>query len=267
VPWVLVILVLLGLLSVARGNHPTWIFWTYAIGVGIHTASQLSQFPDVKWWLTGVWYGDPYRAASVLPLAALPLISAGVQQAWDLTIHVLRTRRIVARPAVAAVATTAFLGIGVAVLQNSALTSTLDDLRVAYRVTPTSSLLTTHELRLIRGLPSYVKPGEMIAGNPMTGAALGYAFADRPTVEPFAGLRRGRAGAVVMDRLDLMRQDPRVCRAVHTLDVRFVLDFGGRVIDGYRSPGLENLSPTSGFTLVAADGPARLYRISGCRGS
>jgi hypothetical protein len=46
--------------------------------------------------------------------------------------------------------------------------------------------------------------------------------------------------------------------------VQFVLDFGTRSMNGTRSPGLEGLAGTPGFALVDAEGPARLYRVTGC---
>lgn len=259
VPWILGAGVLIGVFSVVRSDYPTWILWTWLVALTMHIVSQLNQFPTLKWWLAGVWYGDPFRPASLLVVAVLPLIGVGLDRIMRWMPYFWRHRG--RRLGVISAGLLAFI----AQQANPALSSELADVAEANRTTATSRLLTPEELRLIRQLPRHVPEGAMIAGNPMTGAALGYALADRPAVEPFAGLRRGEAGKVVMTRLDTMVNDPRVCAAVAELDVRFVLDFGREAIDDYRTPGLEELTPENGFQLVAAEGPARLYRVVGCR--
>ena len=148
--------------------------------------------------------------------------------------------------------------------QSPAVANTTEDVRFAHRLTSDSQLLTRQELRLIGRLDDFVPRDALVAGNPMTGAALGYALADRDAVEPASGLARGSQGRLVMAHLDDLSTDPAVCDAVRALNVQFVLDFGRRSVNGTRSPGLEQVATAPGFALVAADGPARLYRITGC---
>ncbi len=263
--WALVAALIIGAASTIRDRTARWALWTFAIGVVLHTASQLAALPDLRWWLTGVWYGDPFRPASLLALAALPLVVIGVDRAADWVQAEPHRRGLTVRPGVVVGAAAVLVAAGtVALTQSSAVSGTAHDVRTAHRVTADSQLLTRHELALIRRLDDVVPRDALVAGNPMTGAALGYALAGRGAVEPSSGLVQGSDGRLVMDHLDDLSTDPAVCDAVRALNVQFVLDFGRRSMNGARSPGLEQVAKAPGFTLVAAEGPARLYRITGC---
>ena len=262
--WALVAALLIGAACTVPDRTARWALWTFAIGVALHTLTQLQAFPDLRWWLTGVWYSDPFRPASLLPVAALPLVVIGVDRAADWVRDEVLRRGKVVKPGLAPVIGAVVLAGMVAMTQASAVADTARDVRIDHRVTAHSQLLTSHELALIRRLDDVVPREALVAGNPMTGAALGFALADRRAVEPSSGLVPGGQGRLVMDHLDDLSTDPAVCDAVRALNVQFVLDFGRRSMNGSRSPGLEQVATAPGFTLVTAEGPARLYRITGC---
>lgn len=264
---VLVIALLVGVTATVRDRVGRWALWTFVIGVLLHTATQLRELPDLRWWLTGVWYGDPFRPASLLPVAALPLVVIGADRAADWTRAALQRYQPADLTGLRPVLAVVLVAGTVALTQTSGVADTAQDVRSAHRVTSHSQLLTRQELTLIARLDDLVPRDALVAGNPMTGAALGYALAGRDAVEPSSGLVRGPQGRLVMDHLDELATDPAVCQAVHALNVQFVLDFGPRSMNGTRSPGLEGLAGAPGFALVAAEGPARLYRITGCLGA
>ncbi len=107
----------------------------------------------------------------------------------------------------------------------------------------------------------------VVAGNPLTGASLSYAFAGRETLLPHGTTAATEEGQLIFDELDTMLQNPRVCDAVRSTNLGFVLDFGNASVHGGNAPvmpGLSNLSPESGFELLDREGEASLYRVTGC---
>lgn len=267
IPWILVAVVMVGLAVLPRWANRMWVFWTFATGLLLVVASNLRQAPELRWWLSGVWYSDPFRAATIVTVAMLPVAALGTYS----TISAVRSRvslsGAVRHTAVRTTVTVLAVVLGFALARTPAVAYSTEIGRRAHSYTPSSRLVTIHELRLFRQLDEYVPADALIAGDPQTGAALSYAFAGRESVQPFVGLNRGSDGAMVMDRLNQMRVDPAVCSAVLRLNVQFVLDFGDQAVDrdqASRVPGLQDLTAQNGFMLVAQEGPAKLYRITGC---
>jgi hypothetical protein len=264
IAWALVGGVVVGLVATVRRRGPWWVVGLYAMGLFFHVATQLHDSPDLRWWLAGVWYSDPFRTAALLPLTTIPLVAVGVGYAQDTLVEGIRTLRPEQPRAARVAVSAAFVALGILAAQTPAVADTVDHARATNTYSPSSRLLTSHEHDLLTRLPALVPRHAMIAGNPETGAALGYAFADREAVEPFSGRTQGGPlGAIVMQRLDRMRTDPQVCPAVRRLNVQFVLDFGSDPSDQGHA-GLDELTPANGFTLAAQDGPAKLYRVTGC---
>lgn len=264
-PWLLVGLVFAGLVALTRVQGRMWLFGLYTLTAAVFVATQLRPLPDLRWWLSGVWYEDPFRAASLVPVGVMPLVVLGAA-------YLVRQARaaVLARRgpgAARGAGALAFAALAAAAVASPAVREARDDGRLAYTYSSTSPLLTVQERALLRRLPARVPEGGMVAGNPMTGAALGYALEGVPAVEPAAGLRRGRDGALVMNRLNRLASDPAVCPAVRRLNVRYAVDFGSRGVDSGRLtpvPGLTGLAAAPGFRLVDSAGRARLYEVTGC---
>lgn len=259
-PLLAVLLLWLGLVTAVRKHH-AWAAWLFILALGMHVATRLSGWPTVKWWLTGVWYSDPFRPGMLLPLAALPLAALGVAAVTD---------RLKASPALSTrsrrlgVVLAAGLVTAAVTLANPALAVATDDIAVSTRTSAASALLTPNEREILQEAAALAPRHSMVAGNPMTGAGLVYALFGAPVVEPFAGLARGQNGALISSALDSWQSDDGVCRAVEALDVRYVVDLGGQVLDEYHPPGLDDLAETPGFELVDRRGRSRLYRITAC---
>ncbi len=266
VPWVLVALVVLGVVLVIARRVPAWTLALFLLGVALYSLTQLQSAPEVRWWVSGVWYGDPFRPAALLPLTAAPLI-VGAGDA--LAGAVSRRARSVGWPVALRVALLGAIWLaGVALLQGPAVTYAADEAHAKYRFTDRSYLLSVDERTLLGRLPATVPKSSTVIGDPFTGAALAYAYADRRTVEPYPGAVVGGAdGRLVLARLDEMRRNTQVCGAVRRLRLGFVVDFGHDSVDPGRTtrvPGLLDLTPSAGFEVVDRVGDARLLRIIGC---
>lgn len=262
VPWVLVGLLLLAMLGLIVAPALRWTMWMFLAWLIVQVASQLQPLPDLRWWLAGVWYSDPYRAASLLPVAAVALFATPFATVGSL----VSTRFSLARPSVRIVGA-GIACAGIYLAQHPVVSYAVEQGRDSHRYRSQARLLSPAEVRLIERLPSIVPVEATIAADPMTGAALSYALGERAVISPFPGVVQAPDGALILRQLDEMSTAPEVCIAVARLSVGYVLDFAGPTIEGLepRAPtGLDDLTPERGFQLIDKEGPAKLYKIRGC---
>jgi hypothetical protein len=260
---VLAAILWIGIIIAVLDKQLRWTLPLFFVVVALEGLTQWSTHPTLKWILTGVWYSDPFRPATLLPVAAIPVMVVGLLKMWDrFRLPVSGSHRYGAKIAIPVL----IVGLIVFLLDPGVL-GILRDIRRGNTVDAHSAILTRSELTLIGRLPRLVPRGVTVASNPATGSSLAYALEDVQVVEPFNGLPNGPDGKKVMDSLDGMTTDPSVCLAVRRLNVGYVLDFGGRRIDGYQPSGLTNLTPSRGFALIDQEGNARLLKVTGCPGS
>jgi hypothetical protein len=261
IPAVLALTLWICLVAAIRDQRLRWTLPLFAVVVLLEGVTQWSSHPTLKWILAGVWYGDPFRPATLLPVAAIPVMVVGLSKVWDR--YRSRTRGADSLGARIVLPLMIIVFVGGLVADPGMLT-TLRQVHRGTAVDDHSALLTRSELTLLKRLPGQVPSGTAVAGNPATGTSLAYALEDVRVVEPFNGLPDGPAGKKVMDSLDSMTTDPSVCPAVRMLNVGYVLDFSGRRIDAYQPLGLRDLTPSRGFALVDQEGRSRLFKVTGC---
>jgi hypothetical protein len=253
----------IGVIVAILNKQLRWTLPLFFVVVAFEGLTQWSTHPTLKWILTGVWYSDPFRPATLLPVAAVPVMVVGLFKVWErYGSPIWRAQGYGAKFAIPL-----FLVGLAALLLDPGIPGTLRDIHRANAVSAQSALLTPSELALLERLPGQIPRGTVVAGNPATGSSLAYALEDVRVVEPFIGLPDGWAGKRVMDSLDSMTTDPSVCLAVRKLNVGYVLDFSGRRIDGYQPLGLRNLTRSRGFALIDQEGNSRLFKITGCQQS
>jgi hypothetical protein len=264
IPIVLTLTLWIGLVVAVRNQRLRWTLPLFAVVILLEGVTQWSSHPTLKWIFAGVWYGDPFRPATLLPVAAIPVMVAGITSLWD------RYRpRSSGAPSrgVRLALPVLILGLVGGLIADPGMLATLRQVHRGTAVDGHAALLTPSELTLLERLPGQISRATAVAGNPATGSSLAYALEDVHVVEPFNGLPDGPAGKKVMDSLDNMTTDPSVCRAVRRLNVGYVLDFSGPLIDGYQPLGLRNLTPSRGFALVDQQGSSRLFKVTGCQTS
>lgn len=215
--------------------------------------------------IVGVWYDNSPRLAALLPLMWVPLAATGFEVVWRWAKDRLR-RRGMADAATTRLLVAATLLIVVVVPQATAIRVAVAAAATSYRFTPDAALLSTDERDLIAKLPSLVPADAVIAGSPWTGAALAYALADRHVLMAHTLTATTPDTNLINDGLDKATPGSLVCAAVKREDVRYVLDFGSREINGGRHPlpGLLHLQSSSAVELVDAVGEAKLYRVVAC---
>lgn len=220
--------------------------------------------------ITGVFFNDSNRLASLLPVMALPLMVAGAVWAFDLAVKLV-PRKSLERGrvdvVVASVGILAALAVGTSV-QNHALTATVELMSEHYASAPQSWLLSSDEAALIKRAPEHIPAEATVIGHPANGGSLIYALEGIGTIMPSLSTPQSPAVKTIFAHLPEKAVNPDVCAAIRSLDAYYVLDFGsGRQVSDMRMtiPSTEDLSVTPGLVLLDEEGPARLFRIDGCQ--
>ena len=163
--------------AIRRPSHQRWIVLSMAI-VGSVLYIVVAGSPDetLRLWLTGPWYNNAPRLASIWVIAVLPLavLGASVLARWIL-LRLPAVRRLVDRHRVlGAVVAAAVLLVGT---QAGAIRQAAADIEFTYELRPDGPILTPDEFALIGKLPELVRKDAVIAGDPWTGASFAYGMA------------------------------------------------------------------------------------------
>ncbi|MBG6223703.1 nitrogen fixation-related uncharacterized protein [Arthrobacter sp. CAN_A2] len=287
--WVLLILTVAGIYVAARQFRDMWwILMMFVIGGVLYMVVSSWSLGWFRTFLTGVWYNDSFRLAALLPVVTLPLSVLGAEWLTGLLRRtgtkriadgegidsstgpspVGRARRavpMVLSSPVTAVAAVLVLGLGT---QGGTLAGVQTRMEEVFALEEESPLLTTDELALLQRVPDLVPAGDVIVGNPRTGASLVYALADRRTIAPHIFGDRTDAEQTLLDHWDEAGYSVSVCDAITSEGAVWALDFGDQEIVPGDEPyiGLRALEDGSapGISLVAEEGDARLYRVDAC---
>jgi hypothetical protein len=273
--WVVFLLTLVAIGLVMRRQVTWWLLGMYVIAAGLYVvvaAAPVGRFRD---FITGVWYNDPFRLAGQLPVIIVVVATVAATWLYTVMLDRLAARRPVfeqfrntpaAGPKAAAAAFVVALVLGVAG-QYSSVNYEVARGMSTYALNDDSVVVSTDELALMERLDDEIPPGDSIVGNPWTGTALAYAFSGRRMLTPHVGGTIPEDIKYLMDNLDEVEDDPKVCDIVRDLRAYWVLDFEGRQVHdrNIHFEGLDSLFTNPGVDEVDHEGlEARLYRITAC---
>ncbi len=217
------------------------------------------------------WWDNPERIAALLPLLGVPLAALGMVRCTDwLSRRLPSFARRKARPAAVA-------GLAVVLaLGNPGLWQMKEQVGIMYNVPAAPDGLAqvdAQELALIHRLGEYTTPADVIANNPYNGSALAMALAGRTMLFPYSSQAELTPDQFTLRFwLNRVDSDPEVCAAAKRLGVTHLLDFGTDYIPAFAHPrslypGVTLAPDSAGFTLVASEGHARLYKLTTCDGT
>lgn len=274
-PWAIVlsVLFLLGAVAVFVARRHRWLAFSLAFAEIVYIVTVAQHVGELRFLITGIWYSDQYRTIALVAVIGVPLATIGTVWVVDLirgAAHLRITSGGMSpgwrRSARATVAVVVVALVAVAVNFSPGMTAFTAQAQKHYQLTTNARLVDTDEYRLIERVDEYVPKGQVIAGNPWNGSSLVWALAGRRALFPHIYGQRDRSEQTIIDDLRYVGQKPGVCAAVKKNDVRWVLDFGnlGVFLQPVPLPGFQDLSTAPGLTLVAQQGPDRLYKITAC---
>ncbi|MGZ6866329.1 MAG: DUF6541 family protein [Blastococcus sp.] len=239
----------------------------YAISAGAPVDSFLRDY------VTGYWYNDPVRLASLGPVVAAPLVAVGVRAivGWArsvLPVRSERSARVVRLFEVAAVPAVVVL---VLVLTAGGYAQKREG-RLAFWYwpavgAPNRQLVTPAEEKLLRRIDELTPPNATVLADPYGGGELAYALGDRKVVFPHLS---GAATPAELQILTLMPDlnDPRTCSVLNDLGVDYLyVDpelYVGNLATHARFAALDR-PPSAGVELLASADKAALYKITKCQ--
>lgn len=278
VSWLVMTLAIAGLISLLRRREKLWLVGIYLIMAGLFVVVASFPFGPQRTFFTGVWYNDPPRLASLLPIVILPLATVGAVRCWDVWILPLTARYASWRSpgsaqqgergapwagVAAAFVLTGFLAVGT---QQANVREAQLSAQAGYRISADSPLISSDEMALISRIPNEIPKDATMVGNPWNGSALAYAFTGRKLIQLHMLSELPSGTDQLYQRLNMAGSDPTLCPIVERLDVRYVLDFGHQEVhggdNGFR--GLDNLEAAGVATLVDSQGRAKLYKLTAC---
>jgi hypothetical protein len=263
------ILMLVGLVVAVRRADLRWLATSWLVLAGLYGVSAAVGQPQLRRWLLGAWYADPYRLAALLPVVVIPLAAIGLLTVVTWAAGALSARRAGTgtAAAIASIAAVGTLGLVVApVVHMPRLYEDLKDARSLYESRP-ASFLSPDERALLEQLDELVPAGARVIGNPSTGVGFGYLLSGRD-VYPRTWAPPARDWWwLLAERMNLAATDDEVCAALESAgSPAYVLDFGlGEEGPGkYVMPGMTAFAHHAGFELVAEKGDVSLWRITAC---
>jgi hypothetical protein len=271
--WVTSAVAVLGAVVCARRRRLRWVAAAYVAlaAVSFGVVAVQDRYTQA---LTVYWYNDPPRLAALVPLAAVPALTAGLLALSGHLQGPSRTwrgpRRGPRRRAGARSALLVALVFVIATLGNNhgAQVSTL---RPYYHPRdPGTALLTPQEAGALQVLARSIPVDAVVADNPWRGHALLYAFTSRRVVFFSEKAVTTPQRAVVADALFLAGSPlrPDVCPAVRAVGATYVITGGRNQLPnrGGRDQflGVDLVPGRPGFTLVARSAPYALWRITAC---
>jgi hypothetical protein len=271
--WVLAVFLIIGMIACFVWRQRRWLviaelaivaLYVGSAGVGTHLARVF----------TGLWYDDSHRPAAILPVVGIPLATMGVLAAAEWlhkAMHQLPTvAGVAARPAAALAVP---LAVGTVVATAAAVQSVPDNAHIVGREFSTSgdqAFTSPQKIQFMQAVARMVPSSALVADNPIEGTAYLWSLSGTHVLFPQVDPSGDKDLAYLAGNLVNIGHNSRVCDLVRQFGIGYMMV----APEVYVAPwpkafyaGIANPGHRSGFRLVAADGPIRLYKITICQPS
>lgn len=273
--WLVSVLVVAGIVVAVRTGR-WWLVGSWATVLGLWVVVAAFGPSDLRLYLTGIWYSDPWRFSAAIPLMAFPLGALGIHSTGQqLTVKVqsLTTQlgRNTTNPVGKHVLAQAVPALAVAVLvlgtqAASYMTVSLAGASTSYSLTAESPLVTRNEYALLMRTPGLVENG-VVATNPWNGSSMLYPLTGVRTTNTHTLYAATDDQVILRNELDNIGSSSAACEAAQRMGVTHALDFGTQEVNGGLNPypGLLDFANATGFREVDREGSAALYELTLCR--
>ena len=259
--WGLVALLALGICWIvlrARAALPVVAMWLACVALYVMAAASTASWTAL---VTGYWYNDKVRLASLAAVPGVVLVSAAAPMVRELLRRVpwMRSRPLVVVLVAVLVVPLATLGL------NGGTRSRV--LTGFFRPSdPKKVILSFAAQDSLRRLAARIPDGEGVVGRPENGSPLMWALFGTNTLYRSIPIPTTGDEIVIGTGFNDLAHRPDVCEALARHDIRWALDSPHVYwLDRpERSSGLANLADVEGVEAVATDGDYTLYRVTGC---
>jgi hypothetical protein len=266
--WALALFMFIGAIACFVWRRRRWLVFAELAIVGLYVGSAASKSHLVRLF-TGMWYDDSHRIAATLPIVAIPLATAGVLATGELLRAVAYRAGAAARPAVPF---TLSLIVGAAVVVAVAVQDIGGNESIVageFSASGPAYLVSQSKLQFLRTVAHLVPPSTLVANDPYQGTAYLFAMSGIPVLFPQISPPLGNKDMTYLaQNLVHLSQDPRACQLVRQYHVGYMVVAPTRFPFIARPDFYQDLADPgegSGFQLVAADGPQKLYKITICQ--
>ncbi len=259
--WGLVVLIALGIGWIAlraRAALPVVAMWGACVVLYVMAASSTTSWTSL---VTGYWYNDKVRLASLAAVPGVVLVAAAAPAVREL---LRKVPGLATRPAV--------VGL-LALLVIPALTLGLNGGTRHRMLTdffqpsdPKKVILSFEAQDSLRRLGALVPAGQGVVGRPENGSPLMWPLFGTNTLYRSIPIPTTGDEIVIGTGFDDMAHRPDVCAAMARHDIRWAIDSTHVYwLDRpERSSGLTDLADVDGVEPVRTDGDYTLYRVTGC---
>lgn len=243
-----------------RPAVPVVAMWALSVALYVTAASSTTPWTSL---LTGYWYNDKVRLASLAAVPGVVIITAAAPALH----HLLRRLRLPGerRHAASLIATLVVplltVGWGFGVRQ--------DTVAAFYRpADPTHVILGDQGRADLAVLGALIPPGEGVVGRPENGTPLMYALFGTNTLYRSIPIPTSGDEILIGTGFDQLSTRPDVCAALARHHIRWAIDSTHVYwLDRpERSSGLVDLAHVEGLRPISTKGDYQLFMISGCTG-
>lgn len=272
--WLLSAAVIAGVVFAFRDRLTAWVPFAH-LGIAAMFVMCAAVQTDTTHIFTGFWYNDSYRLAATLPVTGVVLAVSGVlRTGQELAARLSDSPKLTGltariRP------TYALTGALATLLLLVTLTGYRHDsvlaLQQAYHSEDglEATLVYSGEHEFYEKVDEIVPDGAVVANNPWDGSAMLWALTGTRVLFPQLNQKTWNDGQKYLaEHLNEVATNEKACRLANLFHVEYVITgsfnfwLGDNRITNY--PGLTGLSGHRGFEQVSAQGPLKLYKITGC---
>lgn len=254
--------VLVGLAVAARTTGMRWVVVSY-VAFGVLYALAAGADDIFAKLMTGLWYKDRFRLASVLPVLGVALATLGV---WKICRRALRQRSRLDRRATSVA--WAIAASSAVVLSIGGVTASVAHVFRLEQRASTGEVVSSSQIAFGEVIRQTVPEAQRVLGDPWDGSAWSGLLGGREPVFSHVNGQWDPARLTLAGDLDAIDSDPAVCSALEELRVRFILynphELGGGDPTGNRFAAIHRAVERGLFDEVASDGESRLYAVSAC---
>jgi hypothetical protein len=259
--WGLIVLIALGIGWIvvrARAAVPVVAMWGACVLLYVLAASSSASWTSL---VTGYWYNDKVRLASLAAVPGVVLVAAAAPALRDLLLKIPFLR--VQVPAVTLVALAA-IPFATVVVHGPARSTMLENF--FQPVAPTHVILSSAAQADLAELARDIPAGEGLVGRPENGSPLMFALFGTNTFYRSIPIPDTGDELLIGTGFDEMTTRPDVCEALARHGIRWAIDSPHVYwLDRpERSSGLADLAAVAGVERVRTAGDYSLYRITAC---